>query len=158
MSFQIGSHIVKSHFRTTSSGNSGFLVDTNVVSELAKQKPDPGVVDFLNRNDELWFSVIVLHALEFGINTLPIGKRRDRISATMNEFVNQYSDRLLPMGQSEATQAAHYRIRVKREGRVLDFGDALIAGTAKVNSLVVVTQNVRDFIDLDLQVVNPFTQ
>ena len=157
MSFQIGSHSVKSHFRITSSGNSGFLVDTNVVSELAKQKPDPGVVDFLNRNDELWFSVVVLHELEFGINTLPIGKRRDRISATMNEFVNQYSDRILPIGQSEATQTAHYRIRVKREGRVLDFGDAL-AGTAKVNSLVVVTQNVRDFIDLDLQVVDPFTQ
>lgn len=134
----------------------GFLLDTNVVSELTKNAPDARVLAFLRDHDELWLSAIVLHELKFGLSLLPPGRRRDSIEATLSAFATEYDDRVLPVGRLEAAQAAALRARAHRSGRVLDLGDALIAGTAKANDLVVATRNVRDFDGLDLVVVNPW--
>ena len=84
----------------------GFLVDTNVVSELTRDVPDARVLAFLVEHDELWLSAIVLHELDFGIGLLPLGRRRDSIGAILSTFVTEYGDRILPVGYSEATQAA----------------------------------------------------
>lgn len=134
----------------------GFLVDTNVISELTKDAPNRRVLTFLAERNDLWLSTIVLHELDFGVGLLPPGSRRDGIRAVLSEFVTQYGDRILPIGRSEAGQAAILRARAQNSGRVLDLGDALIAGTAKVNGLAIVTRNARDFDYLDLDVVNPW--
>lgn len=134
----------------------GFLLDTNVVSELTKNAPDARVLAFLRDHDELWLSAIVLHELKFGLSLLPPGRRRDSIEATLSAFATEYDDRVLPVGRLEAAQAAALRARAHRSGRVLDLGDALIAGTAKANDLVVATRYVRDFDGVDLVVVNPW--
>ena len=134
----------------------GFLVDTNVVSELTKEAPDARVLAFLGGHDLLWLSAIVLYELNFGLNLLPPGRRRDSIDATLSAFATEYDDRILPVGRPEATQAAVLRAQARRSGRVLDLGDALIAGTAKANDLAVATRNVRDFDGLGLHVVNPW--
>ena len=63
---------------------------------------------------------------------------------------------ILPVGRSEARQAAALRTRAHRSGRVLDLGDALIAGTAIANDLSVATRDVRDFDDLGLDVIDPW--
>ena len=134
----------------------GFLVDTNVVSELTRDVPDARVLAFLVDHDDLWLSAIVLHELDFGIGLLPPGRRRDSIGAILSEFVTEYGDRILPVGYSEAAQAAKFRAQMHSSGRILDLGDALIAGTAKTNALAIATRNVRDFENLDLEVVNPW--
>lgn len=134
----------------------GFLVDTNVVSELTKNAPDARVLAFLGDPDDLWLSAVALHELNFGLNLLPAGRRREAIHATLSALVAEYDDRILPVGRPEAAQAAALRARAHFSGRVLDLGDALIAGTAKVNDLAVVTRNVRDFDGLDVDVVNPW--
>lgn len=135
---------------------SGFLVDTNVVSELTRQVPNSRVLSFFVKNEALWFSSIVLHELNFGVELLPLGNRRDRIHAKLSEFIALYDDRILPIGVSEAAQAAVFRTQMHRTGRVLDLGDALIAGTTKVNDLTVATRNVRDFEQLDINAFNPW--
>ena len=134
----------------------GFLLDTNVVSELTKKAPDTRVLAFLRGHDDLWLSAIVLHELNFGLGLLPPGRHRDSIEATLSAFATEYDDRVLPVGSLEAAQAAALRARAHRSGRVLDLGNALIAGTARTNDLAVATRNVRDFDGLDLVVVNPW--
>ena len=134
----------------------GFLVDTNVVSELTRDVPDARVLAFLVDHDDLWLSAIVLHELDFGIGLLPPNRRRDSIGAILSEFVTEYGDRILPVGYSEAAQAAKFRAQMHSSGRILDLGDALIAGTAKTNALAIATRNVRDFENLGLEVVNPW--
>ena len=134
----------------------GFLVDTNVISELTRDVPDARVVEFFVEHDELWVSTIVLHELNFGIGLLPPGRRRDRIGATLSTFVSEYGDRILPVGYLEADQAAKFRVQMRSLGLTLDLGDALIAGTAKTNGLAIATRNLRDFKNLDLKVVSPW--
>lgn len=133
-----------------------FLLDTNVVSELTKKAPDTRVLAFLRGHDDLGLSAIVLHELNFGLSRLPPGRHCDSIEATLSAFAAEYDDRVLPVGRPEAAQAAALRARAHRSGRVLDLGDALIAGTAKTNDFAVATRNVRDFDGLDLVVVNPW--
>ncbi len=135
---------------------SGFLLDTNVVSELTKDAPNPRVLAFLTEQDDLWLSAIVFHELEFGLQLLPPGQRRDGLRSVLSEFISAYEDRILPLERTEAEQAAQFRAQAHRSGRVLDLGDALIAGTAKVHSLSVATRNVEDFADLDVGVTNPW--
>ena len=134
----------------------GFLLDTNVVSELTKNVPNSQVITFLAAQNDLWLSIIVLHELDFGLNLLPLGRRRDRISAALVAFVTEYEDRILPVDRPEAEQAASLRVQARRSGRVLHLGDALIAGTAKTHNLAVATRNVADFEGLDVDVTNPW--
>ena len=134
----------------------GFLLDTNVISELTKDAPNPGVVAFLSEHGELWLSAVVLHELEFGVRLLPPGRRRDSIGAAVSALVEEYEDRVLPLGRAEATHAAVFRAWARRSGRTLDLGDALIAGTAAAHELAVATRNVRDFDGLGLDLVDPW--
>lgn len=135
---------------------SGFLLDTNVVSELTREAPDSRVVAFLAAQDDLWLPTIVLHELEFGLNLLPPGRRRNRIRAALSALIMEYGDRVLPLDRPEAEQAAALRAQARRSGRVLHLADALIAGTAKVHDLAVATRNVADFEGLSVTVINPW--
>ena len=134
----------------------GFLPDTNVISELTRDRPDPRVVSFLSEQPDLWLSVLFLHELEFGLELLPRGARRDALGAVLAAFIAEYEDRILPLDRMAAAWAARLRARAQRSGRVLDLGDALIAGTAKACDLSIATRNVRDFDGLDIEVTNPW--
>lgn len=134
----------------------GFLLDTNVVSELTKALPDPRVIAFLSEQHELWLSALVVHELEFGLQLLPPGQLRDGLRAKLAGLITEYEDRILPLEKTAAEWAARLRAQAQLSGRVLDLGDALIAGTAKAHDLSVATRNVRDFDGLDVGVVNPW--
>ena len=110
---------------------SGYLIDTNVVSELTKASPDPGVIAFLSEWDDLWLSSVVLHELEFGLQCLPQGRRRDELQPVLSDFITEFDDRILPLERTEAEWAARLRAEAHRSGRVLHLGDALIAGDSQ---------------------------
>lgn len=135
---------------------SGCLIDTNVVSELVKTLPDPGVIAFLSGEQELWVSSVVVHELEFGLQLLPQGNRRDRLRRFMSDFIAELEDHILGLGRLEAEWAARLRVEAHRSGRVLHLGDALIAGTAKAHDLSLATRNTEDFGGLDLDIINPW--
>lgn len=134
----------------------GVLLDTNVVSEVARPEPDARVLAFLVTEVDLWLSAIVIHELEYGVRMLPHGKRREQIIITLEALVEQYADRILSVGRREAEHAAIMRTRARSSGRVLDIGDALIAATAAVSGLFIATRNTKDFQALDLEVINPW--
>ena len=113
---------------------SGYLLDTNVVSETMRRVPDLQVVAFLAEHDDLWLSTIVLHELDYGVRLLEQGRKRNRLQADLAGFATEYEDRILP----------------------LELGDALMAGTAKANDLGVATRNVTDFQHIGIDVTNPW--
>lgn len=137
---------------------SGYLLDTNVISELTKQLPNPRVVEFLSEHEELWLSTIVMHELEFGLQLLPEGNRRHSLQTTLSEFIAEMEQQghVLPLGRQEAELAARLRSQARRSGRVLHLGDALIAGTAKTHGLSIATRNTEDFAVTDVRVKNPW--
>ena len=135
---------------------SGYLLDTNVVSETMRRAPDLQVVTFLTEHDDLWLSTIVLHELDYGVRRLEQGRKRDRLQADLAGLATEYGDRILPLDRAAAEWAARFRAQSQRSGRALELGDALIAGTAKAHGLCIATRNVTDFQHLDVDVTNPW--
>lgn len=133
----------------------GVLLDTNVVSETVRREPDANVLAFLSSEPNLWLSVIVLHELEYGIELMTPGRRRDAIASAVRSLAPRVR-RIVPIGPAEAEHAAELRARARRDGRTLDLGDALIAATAGVRRLALATRNVSDFEGLDLRLINPW--
>ncbi len=133
-----------------------YLLDTNVISELSKQSPNPGVVNFLLSSDVMWLSAIVVYELELGVQILPEGQRRDRLKDWLSRIVDSFRGCILPIRRQEAEIAASFQARVHRDGGRLELADALIAGTAEARSLSLATLNVRDFRGLDIDTVNPW--
>ena len=135
---------------------SAYALDTNVVSETTRELPDRRVIEFLDRPLNVWLPSVVIHELEFGLQLLPQGRRRERLIAAHQRILETYGERILPLDRSGAEWAAVFRADARRAGRVLDLGDALVAGTARANDLAVATRNVRDFQGLGVEVVNPW--
>ena len=134
---------------------SGFLLDTNVVSEMTFDAPNPRVIAFLAEQDDLWLPAVVVYELEYELQLVPPGRRRERLVAAHPRVIGAYGDRIIPLDRSGAEWAARFRAESRRAGRPLDLGDALIAGTARAHDLAVATRNVRDFEGL-VAVVDPW--
>ncbi len=135
---------------------SGFLIDSNVVSEVIKPTPEPRVISFLAQPHEMWLSVIVLHEARYGLNLMPHGQRRESLRSALSAVLVEYNNWILPIDRSAAEHAARLRANARRSGRVLRLADALIAGTAIDHGLTLVTRNIKDFEDLDIDVFNPW--
>ena len=135
---------------------SGFLLDTNVLSELAKDAPDARVVAFLSEQEDVWLSSILIHEVEYGLRLLPHGARRSRLSETLSAIFEGYDDRILPLDRAGAEWSAEFRAQGRLAGRSIGLGDALVAGVAKANGLTLATRSTADFAHLDLETLNPW--
>ena len=135
---------------------SGYLLDTNVISELTRDIPEPRVVSFLAGQDDVWLSSVLVHEVEYGLRLLPQGGRRSQLSAMQAAILAAYAHRILPLDKDGAEWAAEFRASARRSGDTVDMGDALIAGIARANALTVSTRNVGDFERLGVDVVNPW--
>ena len=134
----------------------GYLLDTNVVSETMRSAPHPNVVGFLAEHEGLWLSSIVIHELEYGVQRMPEGRRRGRLEADLSRLIREYEHSILPLERRGAEWAAQFRVQARSSGRMLELGDALVAGIARANDLAVATRNVADFDGLDVEVFNPW--
>ena len=136
---------------------SGFLLDTNVVSELRKAKrADAGVRRWMDANvtAELWLSVLVIGELRRGVELI---RRRDIAAATsldtwLDGLLDQYADRVLPVTTRVAERWA--RITVPDAVSIID---GLLAATAIEHGLILVTRNVGDVASTGVASLNPFT-
>jgi len=137
----------------------GFLVDTNVRSELTRPKSDPQVENWLNNaNDEqLFLSVISLGEILKGIAILPEGKRRHQLQQWVAETLRPWFDgRIVPVSERIAERWGILAGECQLKGRGLTMADGLIAATAHEHDFTIVTRNVRDFADLGIGVLNPW--
>lgn len=132
-----------------------YLVDANVLSEATKPEPDARVVDWLRRNErEIVIDPVVLGEIRFGILLLPAGSRRRRLERWFDEGVS----RVVCLAWDAATglRWAGLLARLRTSGRAMPVKDSLIAATALVHGLTVVTRNVRDFRKAGVKVLDPF--
>jgi predicted nucleic acid-binding protein len=137
-----------------------FLLDTTVVSEWTKPRPDPGVVAWLAEADEdrIFISVITVAELRHGVERLPAGARRDRLDAWLIEQIPlRFEDRLLAIDAETANGWGRVMARGQAGGRPVGAMDAFIAATAERHDLALVTRNVSDFNALGLRLVNPWS-
>jgi predicted nucleic acid-binding protein len=138
-----------------------FLLDTNLVSEWTKPRPNPGVVSWLADADEdrVFISVVTIAELRHGVERLAIGARRKRLNEWLEgELLVRFDERILPI--DAATADAWGRIVAHREGlgRPIGTMDAFIAATAQVHKLTLATRNQTDFEASVAAVVNPWSE
>ena len=132
-----------------------YLVDANVLSEATKSAPDARVVDWLRLNErEIAVDPIILGEIRFGIHLLPAGKRRRRLERWFNEGVAKIV--CLPWEAAMGLRWANLLADLRASGQALPIKDSLIAATALVHGLIVVTRNTRDFKQASVKVLNPF--
>ena len=134
-----------------------FLLDTNVLSEPLKPKPNQNVLDRLLANDDaLALAAIVYLELVFRYLDLPDSKRKRAIEAYIRQEIEKKL-LILPYDQSAARWHAMERARLKHMGKMPPFFDGQIAAVAATNNLTLVTQNTDDFQYFqDLQMANWF--
>jgi tRNA(fMet)-specific endonuclease VapC len=122
-----------------------FLLDTNVLSEPTKPKPNPIVLGRIREyRDQLATASVVWHELLFGLGRLPESRRRQHLERYLTETVEP-SLPILAYDAQAASWHAEQRVRLAREGRTPPFADGQIAAIAAVNGLVLITRNVKDF-------------
>ncbi len=133
-----------------------YLLDTNVISELSRSAPNPNVVKFVSELNKAWLSIITLHELNYGLKLLPKGNRRSQLENSIAIFIEQYSSFIIPIASEEAEISATLRAKARQAGKPCHLADSLIAGTAKVHHLTVVTRNEKDFKYFGIEVKNPW--
>ena len=125
-----------------------YLLDTNVVSEWVKPRPEPGVVAWLSNVDEdrVFISVVTLGELRHGIERLPPGRRRSQLDEWLShELPLRFEGRVLPIDAAVADAWGTIVARRDRAGQPIGAMDGLIAATAEVHALTLVTRNAADF-------------
>jgi toxin FitB len=134
-----------------------YLLDTNILSETRKREPAPGVADWIKSTppDQLHVSVLTLGEITRGIAR--IRARGDQLQAAilerwMDAIENGFAGRTLPVTLRVAADWGRQQPR-----QPMPVIDALIAATARVNGLTIVTRNVKDFQRAGVPVLNPFT-
>lgn len=132
-----------------------FLVDANVLSEPTKAAPDRNVVEWLIRHEaDLAVDPIVLGEVRFGILLLSKGKKRTRLEAWFYSGVKTLH--CLPWEAESALRWAELLASLRHSGRAMPIKDSLIAATALVHGLTVVTRNRADFEMASVKVLDPF--
>ena len=122
-----------------------FLLDTNVISEMIKEKPDSRVMVKLElHQNEIVTAAPVWHELNFGCHRLAVSKKRKQIEVFLEEIISQ-SLEILPYDKKAAAWHARERARLSAKGLTPPFVDGQIASIAFVNNLTLVTRNFRDF-------------
>lgn len=138
---------------------SGFLLDTNIPSELIRTRPDARVGNWVYAQDEqsLFLSVVSLGELRRGIVILPAGKRRSELEQWLdNDLAPRFGGRILPVTENVSNRWGILDGECQLKGTPLGTADGMIAATALEHDLTVVTRNVKDFAGLGVVLLNPW--
>ncbi len=133
------------------------LLDTNVLSELVRPKPDPKVQTFVRAQTDPLISALTIDELVFGAERASDPARRAKLIAWVAAIQSQFAGRIVDIDANVAEQAGRLRANSASRGANTDAIDALIAACAIVRGAAVATRNVRDFAPLGVSVVDPWT-
>lgn len=137
-----------------------FLLDTNVLSEPMKERPNSGVLAWLSQanEDQVFVSVVTITELRYGVERLATGKRRERLDGWLRkDLISRFGGRILPVDLRIAEACGGLMARSESMGRPIDARDAFIAATAEVHGLTLVTRNTSDFAPTLKAIISPWT-
>jgi predicted nucleic acid-binding protein len=138
---------------------SGFLLDTNCISELVSARPEPRVLDWMEAADErmLFLSVLTVGEIRKGVARLPQGKRRTQLETWLElDLPARFGKRILAIDSSVADRWGWMMAQAKAKGKTVPVIDSLLAATALQHNLTVVSRNTGDFLDTQVAVLNPW--
>ncbi len=139
----------------------GYLLDTNVVSEFVKPRPEPRVFAWLADVDEerVFLSVASFAEIRFGVERMPEGRRRAHLAEWLtDDLPTRFAGRILDADRSVADAWGRVVARAQRAGVTVSAMDAFFAATAEVRALTLVTRNVRDFAKLGIPLLDPWDE
>ena len=140
--------------------SNGFVLDTNVLSELMRAKPAASVLDWFaqNTHEAMHTSAVTQAELLTGIALLPAGKRRNALAIAADQMFEQdFAGHCLAFDAAAAKNYALIVAKRTRQGQPISTEDAQIAAIALASALTVATRNTADFENIDgLTLVNPW--
>lgn len=138
---------------------SGFLLDTNCISEVVSLRPEPRFLEWMDSADErlLYLSVLTLGEIRKGLAGLPQGRKRSHLESWLEaELPVRFARRILPVDAGVANRWGLIVREAKSTGKTLPVIDSLLAATALHYNLTVVSRNVSDFVRTKVPVLNPW--
>lgn len=137
------------------------LLDTNVVSELIRQLPDPAVGAWTAGHalEDLFFSAVGEAELRYGAAILTAGRRRETLVSDIERMLRDaFGNRILPFDSDAARAYANIAAMRRAAGRPIAPADCQIAAIASSRGMAVATRNVRDFKDMRIEIVDPWSE
>jgi hypothetical protein len=131
-----------------------YLVDTNVVSELPRPKPNPGALEWLGGQPGIVISVLTVEELTYGVERAR-GREQRRLRAWLDGLFGT-APTIVAIDERIARAAGELRAARERRGRTVAQADMLIAATALITGRVLVTRNTKDFTSCGVGLLNPF--
>jgi predicted nucleic acid-binding protein len=138
---------------------SGFLLDTNIISELVKRKPEPKVTTWIDSTDEnlMYLSVLTLGEIRKGIALVRDAARRVVLEAWLDsDLILRFAERILPIDRAVADRWGRLAAAAATAKSMLPVIDGLLAATALDQNLTLVTRNTKDITVTGVPVFNPW--
>ena len=136
-----------------------FVLDTNVVSELMRERPDPVVLGWMDKQltDTLLVTAVTEAEVRTGIAILPEGERRRGLAAAAERlFGVLFAERILPFDSDAARAYATLAAERRAAGRPMSQADCQIAATARSRGVPIATRDVGGFEGCGVDVINPW--
>jgi predicted nucleic acid-binding protein len=135
------------------------ILDSNVLSELMRPRPHARVIAWLDRQprSSIWTTSITLFEIGYGLQIMPVGKRRDVFTKGFENLLVGIDNRIAPFDYEAAHQACTLMASRKVQGRPRESRDTMIAGIVLANRATLATRNIRDFDDISAALVDPWT-
>jgi hypothetical protein len=138
-----------------------FLLDTNVISEWVRPRPNPHLVSWLDEVDEddLHVSVATFAEIRHGIELMPRGRRREALFRWLSDdLATRFADRTLGIDRVVAETWGVVMARASTAGNSMATMDGFLAATAAVHGLTLVTRDAADFRGAGVPLLNPWEQ
>lgn len=135
-----------------------FVLDTCIISEAVRPRPDPAVLAWLAAQDEseLFLCALTLGELGKGVERLKRGAKRSALENWLVGLERRFGPRVLPIDAGVAIQWGHLDAMLAAKGKTLPVVDGLIAACAIGNACVLATRNVKDFVETGVELFNPW--
>ncbi|MGF2947576.1 type II toxin-antitoxin system VapC family toxin [Mycobacterium sp. Lab-001] len=135
------------------------VLDTNVVSELMRPAPEPGVTGWVDSLDvsDILLTAVTAAELMCGVARLPNGRRRRELRAKVDGLLTEdFQDRILPFDALAATHYADIVAERERSGLQISMADGQIAAICRNWNAGLATRNIGDFVDTGIELINPW--
>lgn len=136
------------------------ILDTNVVSELLRTRPDTNIFNWVARQEplDLFLSAVSEAELRYGVQVLPAGQRRDRLAAGIEDMLGEeFAGRILPFDSGAARMYAVIAATRRIAGRPISLADGQIAAIARSRGALIATRDTGGFDGCEIEVINPWT-
>lgn len=132
------------------------VIDTNVVSEMMRDEPNPAVLAWVSTVGRLHTTAVTLAEVDFGITRLPEGRRKDRLTATAARVFADFNEVILPFDARAAREYAGIVAHRERSGKPITTAEAQIAAICASHQATLATRNTSDFDATGTTVLNPW--